>query len=127
MSAAILQGVPATTLDTDIWVEISTRRFVQLAAVVIRQGGTMLAPTVAALADDTLVNFLARVDGIGTFDAEYPNAKRIRWQRMIVPVLPLESILKSKQVVGRPKDIAHIPLIRQVLRLRNGKRASPGH
>ena len=39
--------------------------------------------------------------------------------------LPLESILKSKQAVGRPKDLAHIPLIRQVLRLR--KRTSKAH
>jgi hypothetical protein len=78
----------------------------------------MLAPTVAALEDDTLVNFLPRVDGIGSFDAAFRRAKRVRWQGMNVPVLPLESILKSKQAVGRPKDLAHIPLIRQVLRLR---------
>lgn len=122
MSAAILQGVPATTLDTDIWVEIPARRFVQLTAIVLRLGGTMLAPTVAALADDTLVNFLPRVDGIGDFDAEYKKAKRLRWQRMIVPVLPLESILKSKFAVGRPKDLAHIPLIQQVLDLKKNDR-----
>lgn len=125
MSAAILQGVPATTLDTDIWVEVSVRRFIRLTAIVLRLGGTMLAPTVAALVDDTLVNFLPRVDGIGDFDAEYRKARRLRWQRMIVPVLPLESILKSKQLVGRPKDLAHIPLIRQVLRLRNAKKKIP--
>jgi hypothetical protein len=33
----------------------------------------------------------------------------------------LESILKSKQALRRPKDLAHIPLIRQVLRLRKTK------
>ena len=30
MSAAILQGVPATTLDTDFWVELPERQFVRL-------------------------------------------------------------------------------------------------
>jgi hypothetical protein len=122
MSAAILQGVPATTLDTDIWVELPVRQFVRLTEIVVRLGGTMLAPTVAALSDDTLVNFLPRVDGLGEFGSEYGNTKRLRWQGMNVPVLPLESILKSKQKVGRPKDRAHIPLIRQVLRLQKAKK-----
>jgi hypothetical protein len=121
MSAAVLQGVPATTLDTDIWVELPEREFVRLTAIVARLGGTMLAPTVAALEDDTLVNFLPRVDGIGGFDATFRQAIRIRWQGMIVPVLPLTSILKSKKAVGRPKDLAHIPLIEQVLRLQKSK------
>lgn len=121
MSAAILQGVPATTIDTDIWVDLNPRQFVRLTAVVLQLKGTMLAPTVVALEDDTVVNFLPRVDGIGGFSSEYPNARRLRWQGMIVPVLPLESILKSKKAVGRPKDLAHIPLIRQVLRLRKAK------
>ena len=125
MSAAILQGVPATTIDTDIWVELPARQFVRLTSMVLRLKGNMLAPTVAALEDDSLVNFLPRVDGIGDFSAEYPKAKRLRWQRMIVPVLPLESILKSKKAIGRPKDIAHIPLIRQVLRLRKAKKKHP--
>ena len=123
MSAAILQGVPATTIDTDFWVELPERQFVRLTALILRMRGTMLASTVAALEDDTLVNFLPRVDGIGGFDEEFRRAKRIRWQGMNVPVLPLESILKSKQAVGRPKDLAHIPLIRQVLRLRKSKTA----
>jgi len=122
MSAAILQGVPATTLDTDIWVELPVRRFVRLTEMILRLGGTMLAPTVAALSDDTMVNFLPRVDGLGEFGVEYGNTKRLRWQGMNVPVLPLESILKSKQKVGRPKDRAHIPLIRQVLRLQRAKK-----
>jgi len=29
MTAAILQGVPATTLDTDIWLELPERRYVK--------------------------------------------------------------------------------------------------
>ena len=121
MSAAILQGVPATTIDTDFWVELPERQFVRLTTIILRLRGTMLAPTVAALEDDTLVNFLPRVDGIGDFDTEFRRAMRVRWQGMNVPILPLESILKSKLAVGRPKDLAHIPLLRQVLRLRKPK------
>ncbi len=124
MSAAILQGVPATTIDTDIWVELPPRQFVRLSAIVIHLGGVMLAPTVAALSDDTLVNFLPRVDGIGSFDKELDKARRVRWQGMVVPVLPLESLLKSKLAVRRPKDLAHIPLLKQTIRLRNKERVS---
>ena len=123
MSAAILQGVPATTIDTDIWVELPSREFVRLTAIVMDLGGIMLAPTVAALEDDTLVNFLPRVDGIGGFDEEIKKAKRIRWQGMIVPVLPLESLLKSKQAIRRPKDLAHIPLLQQTLRIQKKRSA----
>jgi len=103
-SAVILQGIPATTLDTDFWVEVPSRRFVQLTVLWLR--GTMPVTTVAALADD--------------INTEYKKAGRLRWQRMIVRFLPLESILKSKQAIRRLKDIAHIPLIRPVLRLREG-------
>jgi hypothetical protein len=124
MSAAILQGVPATTIDTDIWVELPTRQFVKLTTIVMSLGGIMLAPTVAALSDDTLVNFLPRVDGIGGFDKELKKARRIRWQGMVVPVIPLESLLKSKLAIRRPKDLAHIPLLKQTIRLRNKDRVS---
>lgn len=123
MSAAILQGVPATTLDTDIWVALPERRFVRLTAIVIKLGGTMLAPTVAALADDSLVNFLPRIDGLQDFAKELPRARKMRWLGFLIPVLPLESLLKSKEAIRRPKDIAHIPLLREVIRLRkNPKR-----
>ncbi|MCX6968689.1 MAG: hypothetical protein NTV93_00855 [Verrucomicrobia bacterium] len=119
MSAAILQGVPATTIDTDIWVDLPVRSFGRLTAIVLAQGGVMLAPTVGALADDSLVNFLPRVDGLGDFDKEFRGAKIIRWQGMRVPVLPLESLIKTKTAVARPKDLAHIPIIRQVLKFQN--------
>lgn len=117
MSAAVLQGVPATTLDTDIWVDLPPRQFVRLTALILRLGGTMLAPTVAALSDDSLVNFLPRVDGVGTFAQEFKKARQLRWNGMKIHVLHLRSVLASKKSLQRPKDIAHIPLIEQTLQL----------
>jgi len=78
---------------------------------------------VAALHDDSLVNFLPRVDGIASFKATYPKARRLRWQGMIVRVLPLEAIIRSKNRVGRPKDLAHLPLLRQALRMQRKRRS----
>lgn len=123
MSAAILQGVPATTIDTDIWVALPERQFVRLTAIVLRENGTMLAPTVAALEDDSIVNFIPRVDGIGDFATELENAVVLDWNGMRIPVLSLERILQSKKFLRRPKDVAHIPLIEQTLRLLEGRDA----
>jgi hypothetical protein len=114
MSAAILQGVPATTLDTDIWVGLPARQYVKVLAVCRRLGATVLARTVVALRDDTLVNFLYRVDGLGDFDGEMKKARHLRWFGLRVPVLPLASIIRSKEFIAREKDMAHLPLLKKV-------------
>jgi hypothetical protein len=77
----------------------------------------MLAPTVAALSDDSLVNFLSRLDGLRDFAREYPHAVRLKWQDTEVAVLPLRQIIRSKEFLARPKDLAHLPLLRQTVRL----------
>ncbi len=74
MSAALLQGVPATTLDADLWVDLPEQQYVKLLALCRKLGATTLARTVVALADDTLVNFLYRVDGLQSFKLERPAA-----------------------------------------------------
>jgi hypothetical protein len=118
MSAAILQGVPATTLDTDLWIDLPTRSCLRVLELCRRLGATPLAQTTVALRDDSLVNFRYRVDGLGPFAAESKRALRLRWLGTTVAVMPLARIIKSKQAVQRPKDIAHLPLLRETLRLR---------
>jgi hypothetical protein len=117
MSAAVLQGVPATTLDTDIWVDLPSRSYLRVLELCRRLGGKPLAQTAVALSDDSLVNFLYHVDGVQSFAAESKRALHLRWLGTTVAVMPLSRIIKSKQVVQRPKDIAHLPLLRQTLRL----------
>jgi hypothetical protein len=123
MSAAILQGVPATTLDTDIWIGLPSRQYIRVNSLCRELGATILANTVAALSDDTLVNFLYRIDGIASFSTEMRRAPRLDWFGLRVPVLRLESIIKSKTFCGREKDLAHLPILRQTLRL--GTRPNP--
>ncbi|HWB59473.1 MAG TPA: hypothetical protein VG733_08275 [Chthoniobacteraceae bacterium] len=117
MSAAILQGVPATTLDTDIWIDLPERQYVKVLALCRSLGATIMARTVVALRDDTLVNFLYRVDGLGSFELEAKKAVRLKWHGMRVDVLPLASIIRSKEFVGREKDVAHLPLLRMTVKL----------
>ena len=116
MTAALLQGVPVTTLDADLWINLPERRYVRVLDLCQKLGATILARTVVALSDDTLVNFLYRIDGLGDFEAEARAAVKLRWLGLRVDVLPLESIIKSKRAVARPKDIAHLPLLEQTLR-----------
>jgi len=123
MSAAILQGVPATTIDTDIWIDLPPRQYMRVVNLSCRLGAHLRANTVVELTDGSQVNFLYEVHGIRSFAAEYRNAKKLKWMGTEVSVLPLQRIYDSKKFVGRPKDLAHLPLIEQTIRLQERLRA----
>jgi hypothetical protein len=116
MTAALLQGVPVTTLDADLWINLPERQYARVLDISRKLGATILARTVVALRDDTLVNFHYRIDGLGKFELELRSAVELEWLGLRVAVLPLQSIIKSKRAVARPKDIAHLPLLEQTLR-----------
>ena len=116
MAAAILQGVPATTTDTDIWVDLPKRQYVRLLNLVVKQGGTPMARTMYGLSDGSLVNFIFSMTGLKRFDEEYAHARELLWNGMEIRVLPLERIYKSKHDSAREKDIAHLPLLKRVMR-----------
>ncbi len=117
MSGAILQGVPATTLDTDIWIDLSSRQYMRVLNLCRQLGATVRANTVVDLKDGSTVNFLYELHGLRGFQYEYQRAKRVRWLQTEVAVLPLERIYASKRFVGRPKDLAHLLLLEQTMRL----------
>jgi hypothetical protein len=75
MSGAILQGVPATTLDTDLWIDLPPRRSIKLLNLSRRLGAEVRGNTVVDLSDGTVVNFLYQVGGLHTFDYEFRHAK----------------------------------------------------
>lgn len=55
MAGAILQGVPATTLDTDLWVDLPPRQYMWLVNFSLRFGARHVSSTVIELQDGTLV------------------------------------------------------------------------
>jgi hypothetical protein len=118
MSGAILQGVPATTLNTDIWIDLPSRQYVKVLNLCRTFGAQVRANTVVELRDGSLVNFLYEMHGLHSFEHEYLRANRIRWLETQVAVLPLERIYASKKFVGRPKDLAHLPLLEQTMQLK---------
>jgi len=115
MTAAVLQGVSTSTFDTDIWVDLPERQYIRLTNMLVKDGATALAPTLYALEDGKVVNFLFRVTGLRSFAAEYKQAGTATLEGEKVKVLPLERILKSKKTILRDKDKVHIPLIEKVL------------
>ena len=124
MSGAILQGVPATTLDTDIWIDLPPRQYIRVLNLCRGIGAAIRANTVIDLSDGSTVNFLYEVHGLRSFDYEYRRARKITWLGTEVAVLPLERIYASKKFVGRPKDLAHLPLLEQTIKL--GRRLKRG-
>jgi len=126
MSGAILQGVPATTLDTDVWLDLPARQYMRVINLCLRQGAQARGNTVVDLSDGSTVNFLYEIHGVGSFSYEYQRAKKLAWLGTEVRVLPLERIYASKKFVGRPKDLAHLPLLEQTLKLhKHLRRARP--
>jgi hypothetical protein len=118
MSGAILQGVPATTLDTDIWIDLPSRQYIRVLNLCRSLGAAIRANTVIDLSDGSTVNFLYEVHGLRSFCYEYQRARKLKWLGTEVAVLPLERIYASKKFVGRPKDLAHLPLLAQTIKLR---------
>jgi hypothetical protein len=127
MSGAILQGVPATTLDTDIWIDLPSRQYMRMLNLCRQLGATVRANTLVDLKDGSTVNFLYEVHGLRGFQYEYQRAKRVKWLQTEVAVLPLERIYASKRFVGRPKDLAHLPLLEQTMRLKRRLRRQGGN
>jgi hypothetical protein len=118
MSAALLQGVPVATHDVDLWIDLAARQYLRAVNVAVRLGATMVRNTVVELSDGMLVNFIYQVTGLGSFATELRKARKLRFHGCEIPVMPLESIRKSKAAVMRDKDRVHIHYIDQTLRLR---------
>jgi len=92
MSAAILQGVPATTLDTDLWIDLPPRRYIKMLNLSLRLGAEVRSNTVVDLSDGSTVNFIYEVHGLHSFAYEFRRAKKVKWLGTEVAVLPLEAL-----------------------------------
>jgi len=124
MTAAILQGAPGTTLDVDLWVDLPSRGYMRMLNLCRKMGAEIISNTIVVFEHTTTVNFLYEVHGLRSFGYEYRRANRLRWLGQNVVVLPLERILRSKKVVGREKDLAHVPLLERTIKLK--ARLKPG-
>ena len=116
--AAIEQGAPLTTIDYDLWVKLPERQYVRLLSIVQRQNGTILARTLYELRDGTHVNAIFHPDGLRSFDAEFKRCRVSRLAGQPIRVLPLQRIIASKRAANRDKDIAVLPILERMLRMK---------
>jgi hypothetical protein len=114
MTAAIIQGAPGVTLDTDLWVQVPERQYMRLINLSLSLGATAVRQTVVALADGKLVNYCYDISGVASFSTEYRRANLMKWEGAVVRVLPLERIIRSKEAADRDKDRAVLPLLRDI-------------
>jgi hypothetical protein len=115
MTAAVLQGAPVTTLDADFWIDLPERRYIRVLTLCQKLGAKILANTVVVLEDETRVDFLYRVDGLASFATEWRRSITMEWMDMKVKVLPLDRVIRSKEFVGREKDLAVLPVLKSTL------------
>ena len=123
LAAAALQGVPAVTQGIDLWVKDRSAPAFQKA---LRQVGASYLPAtesnppllVGGGAD--LFDLVVHMHGLDSFGQEAGRAVQVSIGPVEIPVLPLERIIASKAAVGRPKDRAILPVLRDALQtLRN--------
>ncbi len=124
MSGAIAQGVMGTTIDVDLWIDLPSRQYMRVQNLARRLGAIPAANTVVYLEDGTPVNFIYEVTALGSFARERRNTVMLPLHGMLVPVLKLERIQKSKAAVGREKDLLHLAQIAEFLRCQRALRRS---
>jgi hypothetical protein len=101
------------------------REYVKLLTIVQHQGGAILARTLYALSDGTLVNAVFRPDGLASFAAEFRRSPVALVEGQPVRMLPLRRIIASKRASNRDKDLAALPILESTLRLARRLKAHP--
>ena len=118
LAAAAFQGAPIVTKDVDIWVkDLDDQKFHH----VIKKCGAIFIPPIGlnppALAGSgfNLLDIVTHVHGLHKFTKEYEDCLRIKVAGITLRVLPLKRIIKSKQTLGRQKDLQVLPALKDTL------------
>ena len=122
-AAAALQGAPVTTLDFDFMFRKTPRNLQKLRALADDLGAIVLRPYYPASAlyrvmrDGTglQLDFMARVDGVRSFDALRDRATVASFGGAEIRVATLQDIIRSKKAAGRPQDHAVLPILEATL------------
>jgi hypothetical protein len=117
-AAAALQGAPIVTQDIDLWfrdlADPALRKAVAKVGGAIVPSIGLHPPTFAGGAVE-LFDIVLTMHGLGSFDEETKNSILIDLGGLHVRILALDRIIKSKETVGRPKDLLTLPVLRDAL------------
>ncbi len=117
-AAAALQGAPIVTQDIDLWFKDLSDPGLRKA--VAKVGGAIvpsigLHPPTFAGGGVELFDIVLTMHGLGSFDEETKNSFLVDLRGLPVRILALDRIIKSKETVGRPKDILTLPVLKDAL------------
>ncbi|MBN2200300.1 MAG: hypothetical protein JW747_10695 [Candidatus Aminicenantes bacterium] len=117
-AAGALQGAPIVTQDIDLWFKDLAdpglkRALAKVGGVIVAPVG-LHPPTFAGGAVE-LFDIVLTMHGLGTFDEEMEHTILVDLGRLPVRVLSLDRIIKSKEAVGRPKDVLTLPVLKDAL------------
>jgi hypothetical protein len=130
-AAAALQGAPVVTQDIDLWFE--DMKDPGILTALRKSGGIMVPsfgqnpPTFAGEAVK-LFDIVLTMHGLKSYEEEKKNSFEVALGTLRVSVLDLARIIKSKETVGRPKDLLVLPVLRdtlKTLRQNNMNKAAP--
>lgn len=123
-AAAALQGSPVTTVDLDFMFRKTPRNLGKLRRIADDLDAVVLHPFYPASGlyrvlrerDGLQFDFMAKVDGIRSFDSLRSRAATTRFGKYDLKVAALEDIIASKKAANRPQDRAVLPVLRKTLR-----------
>lgn len=119
MSAARLHGAPVVTQDFDLWVKhidpAVLGRIVNAVDALL--SGGQEPPCAVNFTEDIPVDLVVRLSSRLSFDYALLKSPKVRIGRILIAVLPLEEIIRSKKAAGRPKDKAVLPVLQTQLRV----------
>jgi hypothetical protein len=122
--AGLLQGAPITTEDMDLLIRDTPKNCekVQRLQELLGHQAVRLSPLSSMLRISTPRGHLDLLfDEIGgglRFESLRSRSVAIPLGRLSARVAALEDVIASKEAVGRPKDLAQLPLLRDALRVR---------
>ena len=126
-AAAALQGAPVVTQDVDLWFEDMKDPGIQTA---LRKSGGIMVPSFGqnppTFAGDAvkLFDIVLTMHGLKSYEEEKKNSFEVALGTQRVSVLGLDRIIKSKETVGRPKDLLVLPVLRDTLKTLRHKKTS---
>jgi hypothetical protein len=118
-AAAALQGAPVVTQDVDLWFEDVKDPGIQTA---LRKSGGIMVPSFGqnppTFAGDAvkLFDIVLTMPGLKSYEEEKKNSFEVALGTLRVSILDLARIIKSKETVGRPKDLLVLPVLRDTLK-----------
>ena len=114
-AAAALQGAPIVTQDIDLW--FRDLGDPGIGKAVSKVGGVVvppigLHPPTFAGASVELFDIVLTMHGLDMFDEEKKHSILIDLGGLPVRILALDRIIKSKETIGRPKDVLTLPALK---------------